>query len=44
NHKNSELLLSDRNWTCQECGKILDRDVNAAINIKNEGCRKLGIA
>jgi len=43
NNKNNELSLSDRTWLCQECGKILDRDVNAAINIKNEGCRKLGI-
>jgi len=41
---NKELTLADRIWTCQECGMVLDRDVNAAINIKNEGCRILGIA
>ena len=41
---NKELTLADRIWTCQECGIMLDRDVNAAINIKNEGCRILGIA
>ena len=32
---NKELTLKDREWTCPECGSILDRDVNAAINIKN---------
>lgn len=31
---NKELTLKDREWTCV-CGEILDRDVNAAINIKN---------
>ncbi|WP_407946399.1 zinc ribbon domain-containing protein [Paenibacillus alkaliterrae] len=30
-------------WHCS-CRAELDRDVNAAINIKNEGCRMLGIA
>lgn len=40
---NAELTLADRVWTCS-CGKELDRDINAAINIKNEGCRMLGIA
>lgn len=40
---NTALTLGDRMWTCS-CGAVLDRDVNAAINIKNEGCRILGIA
>jgi len=43
-HENKELTLADRNWTCPSCGAELDRDINAAINIKNEGCRILGIA
>jgi len=31
---NNDLKLSDREWTCAECGTFHDRDVNASINIK----------
>jgi putative transposase len=44
NYKNTELMLADRVWTCPDCHTEHDRDINAAINIKNEGCRMLGIA
>ena len=30
-----ELSLSVREWTCPDCGAVHDRDVNAAINLKN---------
>jgi putative transposase len=33
---NQDLKLSDRTWTC-ECGSVHDRDINAAINIRNSG-------
>ena len=33
---NKNLKLSDRVWTC-ECGAVLNRDENAAINIMNVG-------
>jgi len=35
-----ELPLSERTYRC-DCGYVCDRDVNAAINIKNEGLRLL---
>ena len=34
-HIKQELKVKTRNWKCKECGKILDRDINAAINILN---------
>lgn len=34
---NMELTLADRNWTCPSCGSLIDRDHNAAINIRNAG-------
>lgn len=36
-YKNVELMLSDREWTCPQCGMKHNRDRNAAINIENEG-------
>ena len=32
---NKELQLKDREWICEKCGVLLNRDVNAAINIKS---------
>ncbi|MGZ7043778.1 MAG: RNA-guided endonuclease TnpB family protein, partial [Methanobacterium sp.] len=39
-HHNSELELKHRMWICPECGIIHDRDVNAAINIKDSALDK----
>ena len=39
-YKKQDLTLSDRFWTCPECGEHHDRDLNAARNILLEGQRK----
>jgi len=36
---NSKLTLSDREWICESCGETIDRDWNAAENIRDEGIR-----
>lgn len=33
-HVKSDLTLKDRIYKCNECGNIIDRDLNAAINLK----------
>lgn len=38
--RTNKLSLSDRTYSC-ECGNVMDRDANAAINILNEGLRIL---
>lgn len=37
---NKELKLSQREWTCPNCGQINDRDLLAAINIKRFGLQE----
>ena len=39
--RNDALALKDREWICPQCGAHLDRDVNAAINIRNIGLAML---
>ena len=39
--KNDKLTLSDREFICEDCGNVIDRDLNASINIEKEGIRIL---
>lgn len=34
---NRSLTLTERSWLCPQCGAMLDRDLNAAINIERRG-------
>lgn len=38
---NKKLTLNDREWTCETCHSHHDRDINAAINIKNFSLRNI---
>ena len=37
-----DLKLSERTYRCEKCGLSIDRDLNAAINIRNMGLIKVG--
>ncbi len=41
NNKKKRLKLEQRVYKCSKCGLVIDRDINAAINIKNEVVRLL---
>jgi IS605 OrfB family transposase len=37
----AKLLLSERTYACTACGLVLDRDVNAALNLAEYGNRQI---
>jgi putative transposase len=40
-HQDGKKALNIREWECSECGAILDRDLNAAINIRQAGLAEI---
>ena len=49
NNSNSSILknkryLSNREFICESCDQVIDRDLNAAINIRDFGLNKIGEA
>lgn len=42
-HKNEKMTLDTRVWTCNNCKTEHQRDENAAINIKGEAAKILGV-
>ena len=39
--KDTELTLSDRIYNCKNCHLVIDRDLNASINIRIAGIARL---
>ena len=36
-HKKQDLKLSDRTYICEKCGTVIDRDINASMNLYQYG-------
>ncbi|WP_052446011.1 zinc ribbon domain-containing protein [Aeromonas fluvialis] len=43
-HKMPEMPLHQRQWACPACGSEHDRDINAAMNIQQQGILALKAA
>jgi putative transposase len=42
-YRHRDLKLADRLWCCPHCGGLVDRDVNAAKNLRDEALRSSAI-
>jgi putative transposase len=43
-HRKTDLSLTDRTYACLCCGAVLDRDLNASLNILGVGLHTVGLA
>ncbi|WP_156993183.1 zinc ribbon domain-containing protein, partial [Aeromonas fluvialis] len=43
-HKMPDMPLHQRQWACPACGSEHDRDINAAMNIRQQGILELKAA
>lgn len=41
---NYDLTLDGRTWACPGCGAVVDRDFNAALNLREEGLKLIPVA
>jgi putative transposase len=41
--KKATLSLGEREYRCEFCGNVIDRDLNASINIRNQTCKDLSL-
>jgi putative transposase len=42
-YRHRDLTLADRTWRCPHCGGLVDRDLNAAKNLRDEALRICGV-
>jgi putative transposase len=42
-YRHRDLTLAERTWRCPHCGLVVDRDYNAAKNIRDEALRICGV-
>ena len=38
-----DLKLNEREWICPHCGKVIDRDYNASLNILDDGLKQINL-